>query len=243
MTITAPPNVNYGTVIWQAVTDVTDGTDPGSDPDYVPPTGTVTFVPSVGKLLDAGATPNPITIIRDVILGVIDEAGYLCTPDPVTLAPAYRGIHLIATDEPDLNPQNAVYNVAYQLKSGRTGKTLKYPEPHQIAVPSGSTIDLTTVIPPDNAQAIGIPQANALAAAAAASAAAAEEALTDLDPTTADLVADDGSLLSAEVVAKISSLSALVVDMAGNPLGSGHVVIKVDTSHSNEINDIVWVSN
>lgn len=42
------------------------------------------------------------------------------------------------------------------------------------------------------------------------------------------------------VEAKIAALSALVVDLAGNPLGTGHVVIKVDTANGNEISDIVW---
>lgn len=243
MTITPiepPENIDYGTVVWQAATDVGDGSDPGSLPDYIPPTGTVTFVSSVGKLLDPGATPNPITIIRDVILGVIDEQGYLCTPDPVTLQPAYRGVKLIANDDEDLNPRNSVYNVAYQLKSGRTGKTLKYPEQHQISVIAGQTVDLTNFIVPDNPESIGLPQANALAAQAAASAvvSAAEAAEAKLaaqgaeaalvDSTTfvnGVMEADPEGVLAAKIEAEVdpvvtalgtkASASALAAE-AGN---------------------------
>ena len=48
---------------------------------------------------------------------------------------------------------------------------------------------------------------------------------------------------SNNLAASIGALAALVVDMDGNPLGTGHVVIKVDTANGNEINDIVWVGS
>lgn len=216
MTITPiepPSNIDYGTVVWRAVMDVADGVDPGTDPDFVPPTGTVTFVASVSKVLDPGALPVPITVLRTPIIGVLDEEGYLCTADPVTRAPLYRGVQLIATDDPDLNPLNFVYNVSYQLRDSNN-KTMKYPESHLLAVPTGSTQDLTNFIEPDDAQAIGIPQANALAAAAAAdaaaaalSAAAAQAALVDSSEFVGDEIATDGTPAERAVTAKVEALT------------------------------------
>lgn len=212
--ITPPSNIDYGTVVWRAAIDVVDSSDPGTEPDFIPPTGTVTFVSTVGKLLDPGALPDPLTVIRDPIVGVLDDEGYLCTPDEAGL-PAYRGVQLIATDDPDLNPLNPLYNVSYQLR-GRNGRTLKYPESHQIAVPTGAEVDLTNFIPPDGTQTIGIPQAEALAAQAAADAAAAQAAL-------------------------VEALTTFVRfrDTNGDPIVGGVVTITVNTT-TGQIADIVY---
>lgn len=305
MTITPPANINYGRVVWQAVSDVVDGPDAATRPDFIAPTGEVTFVASTSVERNVTASPNPVSILRDPIVGVLDSEGYLCTPD-ATGAPAYRGLDLIATDDPDLNPTDWVYNVSYSIR-GKSGRTLML-RSHQIYVPTDAVVDLTAVGPVDNATAIGIPQAEALAAQAVAAAAdasaaasqalaaaaAAEAALSDVDAATAEnlaapdsetstaaksLVASDieaggdvgsavdgrvaggvtgkqdkstldedmasefdasDSALRGRVSAQIVHLAAAVVDMAGNPLGSGHVVIKVDTANGNEIADIVW---
>lgn len=82
-----------------------------------------------------------------------------------------------------------------------------------------------------------------------------EMALELTDGTTTDpinlppgIVPDDATLATAlggtqakaALSAQIVHLAAAVVDLSGNPLGSGHVVIKVDTANGNEITDIVW---
>jgi hypothetical protein len=74
-------------------------------------------------------------MVKCPIIGVIDEQGYLCTPNLKLVsatyplgAPVYRGVELIATDDPDLNPLNPLYNVTYTLK-GPDGVRLAYPEP------------------------------------------------------------------------------------------------------------------
>lgn len=54
-------------------------------------------------------------------------------------------------------------------------------------------------------------------------------------------LADPTSPAALQVSANIGALAALVVEMNGDPLGTGHVVIKVDTANGNEINDITWV--
>jgi hypothetical protein len=204
MTITPPPNVSYGRVVWQALSDVTDGPDSGTRPDFIAPSGEVTFVASTVVERNPSASPNPVSILRDPIAGVLDDEGYLCTPGEDGL-PAYRGVDLIATDDPDLNPTDWVYNVSYKVK-GKNGRQIALAS-HQIYVPTDAVVDLTTVGPVDNATAIGIPQAEALAAQAAAAAEdasvaasqalaaaeAAEAALTDLDTTTADNIQAVGS--------------------------------------------------
>lgn len=170
-TIEPPDNIDYGIVTARFIYDVKDGDDAGTKPDFKAMTGTVTFTASVGKMLDPGALPVPVIIGRAPIVAVIDEQGYLCTPLEGTMEPAYRWVELIATDDPDLNPLGWAWNVNYDVRAN--GKTLKGFDPHQMAVPAGTSQDLVNFIKPDAAQAIGIPQATALAAEARADAQAA----------------------------------------------------------------------
>lgn len=197
MTLTPPENVEYGRVVWQAISDVTDGPDSGDAPDFIAPTGTVTFVPSTVVLRNNTATPNPKSIVRDVFTGILDSEGYLCTPDADN-QPAYRGIELIATDDADLNPTDWTYIVTYTIK-GKNGRQIPL-RSHEIYVPAGTTVDLTTVGPVENATAIGIPQAEALAAQAAADAAeasvAASQALAAAEAAEAALIDSDAFVAS-----------------------------------------------
>lgn len=201
-TVTPPANVNYGTVTGRFIVDVVDSPDVGADPDFVTPTGTVTFIASVGKLLDPTASPDALTILRYPITGVLNDQGYLCTPLADGSAGA-QGVKLIATDDADLNPTGWVWNVTYAL-TGPNGSTLSSPAAHTMALPTNATIDLTTVIPPDDEQAIGIPQAQALAAQAAASAAEAAAALADIDPTVSTLITDGVSDTALVVTALLA---------------------------------------
>lgn len=147
MTVTPPTNVGFGTVVGQFILDVVDSGDAGQDPDFVPASGTITFTASVPKVLDAGAAPNPVTIVRWQITGILDSNGFLCTPDPSdpTIAGA-QGIKLIATDDADLNPVNWTWTVSYSLV-GPDGSRLGSPRGHSMALPQGTTVDLTLVQP------------------------------------------------------------------------------------------------
>lgn len=114
---------------------------------------------------------------------------------------------------------------------------------------------------PDKISDDADPVGAAVDAVAQARAAAAEQAAKDASIPVAEKDAPEGvapldgdsrvpqgnlpehltpTALSASTEDMIQSLAALVVDMDGNPLGAGHVVIKVDTANGNEINDIVW---
>lgn len=205
MTVTPPENVNYGRVEWQAISDITDGPDSGSRPDFIAPSGTVTFTASTVALRDTSALPNAVSILRDPIIGVLDSEGFLCTPDDDG-APSYRGVELIATDDPDLNPTDWVYNVTYKI-TGKNGRQIPL-QSHQIYVPTDTTVDLTKVGPVENATAIGIPQAEALAAEAQAAAldaqarAAAAEASADAAETFAQQA---GTASDANIADKLTN--------------------------------------
>jgi len=147
-TISPPANIGFGTVVGQFVLDIVDSADAGADPDFVTASGSITFTPSVAKLLDATATPNPVTVVRSKITGVLDSSGYLCTPNSDG-SPGARGLKLIATDDTDLNPVNWTWGVTYNLLDA-SGKQLTAPAPHSMLLPQGTTVDLTNVAPVDS---------------------------------------------------------------------------------------------
>lgn len=162
---------NIGKVKGRIVTFVVDSADPGSDPDMVPLSGTVSFQLNVPKVLDATATPAPLIIASTPFIAVLDSSGYVSTPDVTGLTAAYPDIYMLANDDPDLNPLGTTYTVSYNVRLGNI--SINIPS-HSIFVPTGGTVDLADFIPPDNAPAIGTAQAEA---AAARSEAALMEAL------------------------------------------------------------------
>lgn len=173
-----PANVGTGIVTWQVGVAVIDGSDANQYPDMIPASGTVTFTPSITHVQNVNALPGPVTISLAQIVGVLDEDGYLCTPVSATdRTPMYRGVRLIATDDPDLSVQNWHYTVAYRL-SATNGVTPVIPA-HPLAVPEGEDVDLSRFAPVPSSPAVGTPQALALLAkaeeAATLSAAAAQE--------------------------------------------------------------------
>lgn len=65
MPLPAPNNLSYGKVVWQTVSDIVDGSDADVLPDFIAPTGTVTFTASMVVGRDITASPNPVSVIRD----------------------------------------------------------------------------------------------------------------------------------------------------------------------------------
>ena len=154
-----PDNVQTGIVTGRYIVDVIDGADANLEPDAVPVQGRIVFTASVPYLQNPAALPVPVTIMRAPIIGVLDADGYLCTPYPGTLEPLYRGVHLIATDDPDLVPQNWTWDVTYMFDPVG-GKKLDIP-PHGFALPTGSTVDLTNVAKVPSSPGYSLPQAEA----------------------------------------------------------------------------------
>lgn len=88
--------------------------------------GTITFTPSPRRLLNATAAPSPVTIL----------------PKPVTVALVDGTFvqQLVATDDPDNNPQDWTYAVSFNLTDAKA-------DSFSIEVGEGQTVDLTTVTP------------------------------------------------------------------------------------------------
>lgn len=134
MTTTLPENMSFGYVSGRFVFAVADGADAGRFPDGLPAQGRVTFTPSAGWLLDVSAAPDPVTVMPRTVECTLDVDGYLIDPEGV------RGVYLVATDDPDLNPTGWTYTVTIAITGYGTRS-------FSIEVPSGSVLDLTTLSP------------------------------------------------------------------------------------------------
>ena len=219
-----PTNIATGRVTGQFLAGVVDGVDDDQDPDAVPAAGFVTFTASVPYLPDPTAAPNPATILTTSVVAVLDNEGYLCTPAQGTLEPSYRGVRLIATDDPDLSVEGWTWNATYSF-STVAGQKLAIPT-HSFAVPSDGVVDLTTVVKVPSSAGIGTEQAEALAASAQAAAiqsaqdaATAAQAAVDAaaaaqvtDTGIAALVATPGSATALEVAGLVDESNAAKLD-------------------------------
>lgn len=189
-----PANISTRWVEGQFLTNVNDGPDPDRRPDSIPAQGVVTFVAAVPYLPDATAEPNPATLLMIPRIAVLDEAGYICTPVRGTMTPAYRGIMLECTDDPDGSVTGWTWNVKYAFKpiDGVTPVI----DSHSFPLPMAEeALDLTTVVKVPSSVGIGKEQAEVLAASAQAAAQSA--ALNVIDAraaaTTASLAATRAS--------------------------------------------------
>lgn len=136
-----PTNISYGTVVGQFLAALSDGSDVDKLPEGVPMRGTVTFIASPLYVLDYSASPNPVTIVKTPIVCSLDSAGYLCSPYVAADSPLSRGVMLIATDDPDIQPLGWTWTVMYSL-TDPNGNKANLPN-QNIVVPAGTTVDLT----------------------------------------------------------------------------------------------------
>ena len=134
-----PSNVDYGTVVGQFLLAYADSDDSGSQPDGIPAKGSIYFRPSPIKLLNGQSSPNPVTILPAVVECQLDSEGYLLG------YPGDRGVRLVATDDADLNPENWTWTVEFRL-TDQDDVPVSLPS-FSIALPKGTTVDLTTVTP------------------------------------------------------------------------------------------------
>lgn len=224
-----PTNIATGRVTGQFLAGVVDGADAGQDPDAVAAAGFVTFTPSVPYLPDPTASPNPATILTTSVVAVLDNQGYLCTPVEGTLEPSYQGVRLIATDDTDLAVTGWTWNATYSF-STVAGQKLAIPT-HSFAVPSGGTVDLTTVVKIPSSAGIGTEQAEALAASAQAAAisAAADAAAAlaaALDAAGAAQVTDGNisALVANPATATATEITSLVADASAGKLDADDAI-------------------
>lgn len=142
-----PSNISYGTIVGQFIASVSDSADDDFNPDAKALGGTISFTPSTSVLKNASANPGPVSIVKTTIVGVLDGDGFLCTNhiDPNTNR-LRRGVNLVATDDPDLNPSGWTWTVIYNLTLD--GAPISDgPRVHSITVPGDSIQDLTVISP------------------------------------------------------------------------------------------------
>lgn len=156
-----PAELSTGMVYGRFIIAIIDGDDAGQEPDVIPAKGTIRFKSSVPYVPVPATSLGPVTVIKGPITGVLDDEGYLCTPHPVTGEVMYRGVKLLATDDPDMAVTDWTWTAEYAFESVASS-TMQIPS-HSFALPAGQTVDLTTVLKVPSAPGYGIPQAEAAA--------------------------------------------------------------------------------
>ena len=198
-----PVNVSTGMVVGRYIADVIDGPDANLDPDAQSVQGRIVFTASVPYLPNPTAGPDPVTIMRVPIVGVLDQDGYLCTPYPGTLEPQYRGVRLIATDDPDISVTDWTWDVTYIFEPVN-GHKLAIPA-HGFSLPSGETVDLTKVAKVPSSPGYSLPQAEAAVLRA--------EAIAQSIRDDADNGVFNGEAATLEIGDVVSGPSAGVVNV------------------------------
>lgn len=166
-----PGNVAYTKITGRFLKAVTDTlADPDNNPDAAPFVGlTITFTPSISppRVKNTSATP-PVTMVIDTISATTDSEGDIVSPSGT------KGIWLVSSDDPDLNPYGWTYRVVI---SGAGFPTLDF----SFVAVSGGEFDIATMTPaPSNPGAAllewqaAVAQVNAGVAEAEAAADASE---------------------------------------------------------------------
>lgn len=194
-----PTNISFGTVIGRFMRAVIDSTDPDRDPDGIPLSGLVIrFTPSQQVFKNLTDSFGPVTIVADPIVATTGENGEVIGPDGLP------GIRLVATDDPDLIPTGWTWGVS--ISGGNLPGAISF----SMALPSNSTVDLTTVVPiPSNP---GEELAAWLAAVQAteAAAAAVQSVVATNDGIMTAVAADSESAFSAQLTARIDAGSMML---------------------------------
>ena len=137
-----PTNLSYGTVYGRFVLAYSDTVDTDPYPDAIPAAGSVFFTPSPNYIKDASADPAPVTILPATIEVALDEEGYLRS----FAGTEGLGVRLVATDDPQGNPVNWTWSVQFRL-TDQDGTPVRTVPTFSFALPGGTDVDLTTVMP------------------------------------------------------------------------------------------------
>lgn len=143
MTNTLPSNASYGIVKGRFLLAYADGIDADLYPDGAAAKGSIMFTPSAANIKDWTASPVPVTMLPATVECVLDSEGYLLGKD------GSRGVRLLATNDPDLNPGDWTWRVDYFLTDQDDTPTRGIPT-HHIEVPGftgENEVDLTIVAP------------------------------------------------------------------------------------------------
>lgn len=162
-----PSNILTGKFVGRFIVGVVDGVDEDDEPDYIPATGTITFTPTPAYMPSPTSSEGALTILQTPSVAILDDEGYLCTPDQSYPGSAgKRGIRLIAGNSPHLLVDDWTYAVSYSF--GMVNGTMPAIPGHSVMLLSGETVDLTNAVKVPSSPGIGIEQAEALAAQAKA---------------------------------------------------------------------------
>lgn len=123
-----------GKVVGRFLVAIGDGVDADVLPDGAVPTGTITFTPTVKKVLIANGSPDPFTFELQPVSATIDASGYLTFN-------GQTGVWLVATNDPSTNPPDFNWTVQYNIVySGGVIDSSKF----DIKVPIALAGDATT---------------------------------------------------------------------------------------------------
>jgi len=141
-----PTNAGYGTVVGQFILAYGDSSDSDPEPNAIPASGSVVFTPSTGRIKDATASPNAVTILPAAVECQLDADGYILGYS------GHQGVNLIATNDADLNPLNWTWRVDFRL-TDPAGDPVRI-DGFSFALPQGTTVDLTVASPVPNSNGV-----------------------------------------------------------------------------------------
>lgn len=199
----------FGKVKGTFQTMIVDSADPDSLPQVVKLHGFIDFLVNASRIIDNTDPANPVVFGASLITAIVPEStGLVSTPDALGTSAMYTDLWVPATDDPNMNPHvNVVYNVTYRLKDP-LGKDVKI-DPHPLAVPAGSTVDLGNFIAPSGAPVQSVAQAQASAALAIAAANSAVKTINGVGPDSAGDVTVAGGSGGASTVEGITNATTL----------------------------------
>lgn len=156
-----PSPLSTGKITGRFIVGILDDNDSGERPNVIPAQGTITFKASIGYIPIFETAEGPATMFKPELVAILDDEGYLCTPDPLTGAPMYRGVYLVATDSPSVPVENWTWTVSYRLNVQKY--SLQTLPSHSISVLADTEEDLTKIIKVPASPGEGIPQLEAAA--------------------------------------------------------------------------------
>lgn len=201
-----PASITTGRIVAQYVVGVVDGADADDEPDFIPAQGSITFETTVGYIpFPVVSGPNPITVLKTRITGILDDEGYLCTPDPADKTkPGARGLRLVSTDNEVASVQGWTWIATprfVDVNGSRLDNAIP-PFPFHLPAqgPEDPPLDLATVVKVPASVGIGTVQAVALAASAQAAAVSASEDAEQAKAAAAEVKrrADEGEFQGAD---------------------------------------------
>lgn len=209
-----PSPLTYGTVVGRFVHLWGDTSDAGLTPDEIPATGYVTFMPKAEVVRGPISAPPFVGVKREIKCPVLN--GWLCQPGStadvgVDPAEEIRGVRLVASDSPGIQPSPMQYDVTFYINNA----TVQPPD-ITIEVPADGSLDLATVVPSSTPGVVTVVLEDvryAAEAAAEAAALSAAAAATSADEASSS---EDSATTSADAAAASASSAASSATSAGS---------------------------